>query len=250
MVIAAGGDGTVRACAEGMLDSEVPLGLIPIGTGNALARDLGIPEDVEASIDVLSRGIIHPIDVGVANGEPFVGFAGMGLAARMIRDSDTEMKSTVGPLAYLASAVRNLWKPRFRVELTLDTGEVEERRATLVLVATAGVAPGGLTPFPDSRPGDGLLRVLTVDAYGLFDSLRALGAVVAGRPHELVTRHVARACVAETRTPQPYELNGESRPETTRVRFHIRPRALRVLAPATPERGDDEDGAMRKDAES
>ncbi len=237
LVIAAGGDGTVRATAEGLLESEseVPLGLIPLGTGNVLARDLGIPDDVEDSIEVLSTGAVRRIDVGLADGEPFVGMAGVGLAARMVRDSDPEMKSTIGPLAYLASAIRNLWKPRFQVELTLGSGDVERRMATLVLVGTAGVAPGGLSPFPDSEPGDGLLRVLIVDAYGLSASLRALGAVVLGRPHELVERHVARVCVAETHTPQPFELNGEARPETTRVRFHVRPQALRVVVPRIAE---------------
>lgn len=233
-VIAAGGDGTVRACVEGMLESDIPLGLIPMGTSNVLARDLGIPDDVEDSVEVLISGDLRRIDVGTANGEPFVGIAGLGLAARMIRDSNPEMKATFGPVAYLASAVRNLWKPPFEVKLTLSGGRIEKRTATLVLVATAGVAPGGVTPFPNSEPGDGQLRVLIVNAHGLVDSLRALAAVVLGKSNDLVERHVARECIAETRTPQPYELNGETRTETTRVRFHVRPRALRVVV---PERG-------------
>ena len=230
-VLVAGGDGTMRSCAEGLMGTGASMGLIPLGTGNVLARDLGIPSDIGDAVEVALNGEIRPIDVGLANGEAFVGISGLGLAARMIRDADSELKAAIGPGAYLTSALRHLWRAPFRVRLTLGSGERIERRATLVLVATAGEAPGGVKPFPESRPGDGLLGALIVEARGLLDSMRALVAVLLGRRHELVERHAARSVVVETRRPKAYELNGEYRRETTRIEYSIRARALLVVVP-------------------
>lgn len=230
-VLVAGGDGTMRSCAEGLMGTGVAMGLIPLGTGNVLARDLGIPTEIGGAVETALNGEIRRVDVGLANGEAFVGISGLGLAAWMIRDADADLKAAIGPGAYLTSALRHLWREPFRVRLTLGTGERVDRSATLVLVATAGEAPGGLRPFPQAEPGDGLLRALIVEGRGLLNSVRALVAVLQGRRHELVQRHAARRVVVETHRPVGYELNGEYRQKTTRIEYSVRPGALNVLVP-------------------
>lgn len=234
VVVAAGGDGTIRSCAEGLLGTDVPLGIIPTGTGNVLARDLEIPLNIGEALDVVLSGRVRHIDVAFANGEPFVGMAGMGLAADMIRDSSVQLKKRLGPMAYVATATRNLWRPPFEVTLQLGNRIEREYKATMVLVATAGRALGGISPFPDAEVADGLLRLLVLEAWGLGESLRAFAAVLLGRSHDLVRRDAVRHVTVTTRRPQPYEVNGELRPRVSRLEVSIRPRALRVIVQDSP----------------
>lgn len=230
-VIAVGGDGTARSCAEGLLGSGVPLGLIPIGTGNLLARGLGIPIAVAESVAVALLGSTRMIDVGLANGEPFVVMAGMGLDARMIKDADPGLKSRLGPIAYLASAARHLRRPPFAVSLVLDGDRERSYRATMVLVANLGELPGGVSLFPDADPADGLLDVLIVEATGVLGWLGVVAATLMRRRRAGIHRHSARRAEIRTTSPQPYEVDGEERPRTRRVELSVRPAALSCVVP-------------------
>lgn len=234
LVVAAGGDGTVRACAAALIDSDVALGVLPLGTGNLLARNLGIPLDPASAVDALVDGRLRVIDVGVANDEPFVVMAGLGLDARMIEASVPEAKARFGPVAYLANGLRHVRRRPFPVALEVD-GERRLSRATMVLVGNTGELPGGLVVFPDADPTDGLLEVLVVQAWGWWGWLRAVAGLLLRRERTLIRYHRVRRLTVEPHIPEPWEVDGEERPAATRLEVGTSPGALRVRVPRESE---------------
>jgi len=232
VLIAVGGDGTVRACARAVLGSDVPLGIIPLGTGNLLARNLGIPVDPGEASDVVLGGRVRRIDVGSANGETFVAVAGMGLDARMMAAAAPELKARFGSLAYVATAFRHLRRRPFPVELELDGDERRVYRSTMVLVGNMGELPGGLAMFPEADPADGWLEVLIVEASGVWGWLKAIAAVMARRARGPVHYHRARRIRIESAFPEPWEVDGDERPPVRRLELAVTPAALGVLVPS------------------
>src|SRR5712691_12127040 len=180
-LLVCGGDGTATEAASALAGSGVALAVLPGGTGNLLAVNLGIPTDPEAALRLALTGEARPLDVGRANGKVFLVMAGMGLDAHMVRDADRELKERLGALAYLVATLRNLRRPPTRYAITID-GRLIYRRARTVLVANVGRITGGLELLPGAVPEDGLLDVAILHAQGFWDLvLVALGALV-GHP--------------------------------------------------------------------
>src|SRR5690242_20257397 len=115
LVLACGGDGTVTACAEGITGTGIPLAIIPMGTGNLLARNIGLPMGLEEALEVALGGVQQPIDAGRVNGTLFVVMAGLGLDAQMLSDTSEPLKKRLGWFAYAVSAVRHLGDRPMRV---------------------------------------------------------------------------------------------------------------------------------------
>ena len=231
LVVAAGGDGTVRAVAEGLLGTSVPLGVIPTGTGNLLARGLGIPLDPSAAVEVLVQGAPRSIDVGFANGRPFVVMAGLGVDARMVAGAGSELKSRLGFFAYLVALVRELRRDPFSVEVRVDGHRLSDHRASLVLVGNLGELPGGVDAFPDADPADGRLEILMVRAFGMLGWLAAIGESIRRNPHRRVHRHTAGWLSVRTSEPVPYEVDGEECPPVRQLEFTVSPKALTCIVP-------------------
>jgi diacylglycerol kinase (ATP) len=120
LVLACGGDGTVTACAEGVIGTGVPLAIIPMGTGNLLARNIGLPMDLDEALAAALGGVQHPIDAGRVNGTLFVVMAGLGLDARMLSGTSDALKKRLGWFAYAISAVRHLGDRPLRVTISAD----------------------------------------------------------------------------------------------------------------------------------
>ncbi len=232
-IVACGGDGTVRACIEGMVDSSTSLAIIPTGTGNLLATNLGIDEAVsesdEGSPSVLPERT-HRIDVGRVNGEAFAVMAGSGFDALMIRDANPEVKSRLGVVAYVISAVRNLGASLIHTTVDVDGQQWFAGRTVMALVGNFGSITGGVEIFPDADPADGMLDVGVVAAEGLTDWLSIGYRLVRGLPQNpnLVQRTQGKAIEIRTDRPRPYELDGEERPPTDRVSIEVEPSALVV----------------------
>ena len=155
VVIATGGDGTVMACATGLAGSQVPLAVLPLGTGNLVAANFDIPSDLDDALEVALACRRRRIDLGAIGDGRFVIAAGMGFDAAMLRDASHTLKARIGPLAYVWSGLRNLRRPRASYRLRLDGGEELTRRAQGVLVANLGRIQGGLPILPDAVPDDG-----------------------------------------------------------------------------------------------
>lgn len=175
VLVAAGGDGTARAVAAAAADSGLPMGVIPLGTGNLLARNLHLPlKNVPAALAVALDGEEYPIDIGwvlitnagVARELPFLVIAGIGFDAEMVAGAKPSWKSRIGWLAYGVSGLRHLRSSRMRASIEIDDQPPVEKKMRTILVANCGRLPAGLVLVPDARIDDGRLDVAILDARG------------------------------------------------------------------------------------
>jgi diacylglycerol kinase (ATP) len=177
VVMAAGGDGTVRAVAEGLRGTGVPLGLLPVGTGNLLARNLAVNlSDVELAVSIAFTGSDRAIDLGLVTAtrgdgsveeHAFLVMAGLGIDAQMIAKTNVKLKKKVGWLAYVDGIGRALpvLKP-VKLRFRLDDGPWRTTSAHTVIVGNCGLLPGGLLLIPDARPDDGVLDIVALRPEG------------------------------------------------------------------------------------
>ncbi|MEV7415252.1 diacylglycerol kinase family protein [Streptomyces sp. NPDC089919] len=258
LVVVCGGDGTVRACAELLAGTGIPLAVVPCGTGNLLARNLRLPADpAEALAAALSGGTAR-IDVGRVHADGphparFTVMAGAGFDAAMVDDASERVKRRLGWAAYVLSAARHLGDPRMRLWIRLDGGPELRRRARMVVIGNVGTLQGGLPLLPGARPDSGRFEVVLLDPRGARGWLAAAGHLGArllpGRPApDPGGRHTAvaggaleyfAAARVELRfaRPQPRELDGDVIDTGTRLSAEVEPGALRIwLPPHTPER--------------
>jgi diacylglycerol kinase (ATP) len=228
-VIALGGDGTVRAVAETLAGSGIPLGVVPFGTGNLLAKNLGIPAGFDAIPAALS-GSTRKLDVCTVNGERFAVMAGTGFDALMIRDAPDGVKKRLGSVAYVVSAAKNLRAARVGVAIDIDGSRRFNGTAVMVLVGNLGSITGGLEVFPDADPADGVLDVAVLTPTNWRDWITVLVRLARNRPQpdRLVHRERGQSVVIELDRPTPWELDGEDRPPTDRLEIGIEPNALEV----------------------
>jgi diacylglycerol kinase (ATP) len=232
LVLASGGDGTVTACAEGLAGSGVPLGVLPAGTGNLLARNLGLPLSLEEALAVSLGGTDRRLDVGTANGRVFVAMAGLGFDAKLLDSTGEPLKRRLGWAAYALSGLRHLADRPARATVRADGGPVLRRRASSVLIGNVGALQGGVALLPGAEPDDGVLDLLVLTARGLA-GWAALAADVLLRRRR--TRHVARIAFRDLHVmldrPQLWELDGEVIGRTRQLRVTVRPGALLVRVP-------------------
>jgi diacylglycerol kinase (ATP) len=237
LLFAWGGDGTVQRCIDTLAGSGVDLAILPAGTANLLASNLGIPKDLEAAVVTGLYGARRCIDVGSVNGERFAVMAGAGFDALMAGEAAGRLKRRVGRLAYVwtgaHAARRRPWPARVRI----DGKKWFEGDASCVLVANVGTLTGGITAFDEARPDDGRLEVAVVTADGAWQWARVLGRVVAGRAEAspLVERTTATSVDVRFGTKVPYELDGGERPAVKRLEIEVEPAAIRICVPKPVE---------------
>jgi diacylglycerol kinase family enzyme len=233
MVVAVGGDGTVRGCAEGLAGTGVPLGIVPHGTANLLARTLRVPGHPR---DALTAAL-HPggtdrvIDLAVADGIPFTAMAGMGLDAAVV--SATKLKHQLGWLAYAMSGAAHLTLPPARFSIRLDGGAPIEREARSVVVGNSGLLPGGFSLLPDARPDDGVLDVGTLAPHGPLGWPRLATRVLTHSHHQdrMLERFQARRVEVTASVSLPREVDGELVDSSRSLTVTVQPSALTVRMP-------------------
>ncbi|ARE73183.1 hypothetical protein B6R96_03895 [Streptomyces sp. Sge12] len=253
LVVACGGDGTLRACAEVLAGTGIPLAVVPCGTGNLLARNLGLPLDPEAALEASLAGDSHPIDVGRVRGDGlaptrFTVMAGIGFDAAMVKDASPRLKSRLGWAAYVLSALRHLRDPSVRLTIRMDGVRPRRRRARMVVIGNVGTLQGGLPLLPGARPDSGHLDVVLFDPRGpggwlaaaahlLSRVMRrhpttpagAAGTEAGGALEYFTATRVDVRCAR----PQPRELDGDPAADGTRLTAWVEPGALRVQLPRT-----------------
>ncbi|WP_460535006.1 diacylglycerol/lipid kinase family protein [Humibacter ginsengiterrae] len=178
LVLAAGGDGTIRAVAGGLRGSGVPMGIIALGTGNLLARNLGLPySDLQASVRIALTGTDKPIDVGVAeltrdNGASsdhvFLVMAGIGIDAAMFAKTSSVLKKKVGWLAYVDGGLRSLGKKKLHIHYRLPGQQAHSAHVSTILAGNCGVLPGNMELMPDASLDDGELDIALVQPRTIF----------------------------------------------------------------------------------
>jgi YegS/Rv2252/BmrU family lipid kinase len=232
VVIASGGDGTVTACAGGVAGSGVPLAVLPAGTGNLLARNLGLPLALDEALAVAMSGRDRPLDVGVVNGHPFVAMAGVGFDAMLLDSTGEPLKKRLGWVAYVLSALHHLRDRPVRATLRADGGRVLRRRASGIIVGNVGALQGGLALLPGAEPDDGLLDLTVLTARGWSGWLALTVDLLLRRNR---TGRVARTAFRELRVqldrPQLWELDGEVMGVTRQLVVVVQPGRLLVRVP-------------------
>ncbi|CAN5921687.1 diacylglycerol kinase family protein [soil metagenome] len=239
VVFACGGDGTVMACVGALVGTDVALALLPAGTGNLLAANLGLPEGPVAGVTVATQMGRRRIDVGEVEGRCFAVMAGMGFDAAMVGDASEELKARFGVGAYVWSAVQRLRDHSMRVTIRLDDDPPLRRRARTVLVANVGRLQGGLRLLTDAEPDDGKLDVAIISPRSLRHWVQLTWAVVR-RSDRVPRMQVLRARAVEIVSTgvQARQLDGDVIAPARRLDVAIRPAALELCVPQ-PERSPD-----------
>lgn len=237
LILASGGDGTVTACAAAVAGSGIPLGVLPAGTGNLLARNLGLPRDLDVALAVALDGTSRELDVGRVNGKSFVVMAGLGFDAKMLDSASEPMKKRLGWAAYGISALRYLLDRPVQATLWADGGAPLRRRVSAIIIGNVGSLQGGVPLLPEAQPDDGLLDVVVLSARGIASWLAlAVHVLLRRRASSRVARLSVRELRVELDREQPWELDGELMGSTRQLLVTIQPAKviLRVPLPAHP----------------
>jgi YegS/Rv2252/BmrU family lipid kinase len=234
LVILAGGDGTMNAAADALVECRLPFGILPAGTANDLARTLHIPTDLVAAAAVIAGGRRHAIDLGRVNGKHFFNAASIGLAAEVTRHHTAERKRRFWIFAYVLS-VRDAHRTTrpFRARLRCDGRELR-LRAIQITVGNGRHYGGGMTVSEDAAIDDGWLDVYCLKPGSFWRLLTLFPALRCGRlrPNETVHAMRGREVDVITREPLPINTDGELTVRTP-AEFRVIPGALEVFVPAS-----------------
>ena len=238
LVFAWGGDGMVRRCVGVMAGGKAKLAVLPAGTSNLFATNMGIPKDIKTAVAIGLRGTTRRLDVGRFKSERFAVMAGAGFDAGMIRDADN-LKDRFGRAAYVWSGARNLRTQGFGARIEVDGAEWYEGEATCILVGNLGSLFGGVEVFPDAQPDDGQLELGIVEGAGLARWMRILARTAVGDPSASPFVRVTRGKAIKVKLDRKvlYELDGGERSEIKSFKVRVEPGALRVRV---PRRGQEE----------
>lgn len=242
VVLACGGDGTVRSVAEALTGTGVAMGLVPVGTGNLLARTVGTPDNVAAATRVALTGDDRTIDVGriridgAEEERVFLVMAGTGFDAAIMESTPEALKVRVGPLAYVISGLRAMRGRRIRVTLSLDDGPPLRRRTRTVLVGNSGTLLGGLVLMPRAVIDDGVLDVVSLAPGTIAGWIAVALRVITRRPrgHERVEHWQARSILIRTEAPQPCQVDGDPVGNVQELSIRVEPHTLVLRVPDVP----------------
>jgi diacylglycerol kinase family enzyme len=233
VVFAVGGDGTVRACAQALAGTGLPLAIVPTGTANLAARSLGVPRDLGAALRAGFDGRDKLIDLAVADGTTSVTMAGIGLDAAVVGATPARLKRHAGWPAYAAASAGHLLAGSAEFTIRVDGGRELSRRARSVVVGNCGLLPGGFPLLPAARPDDGVLDVGILAPAGLADwtavGLRVLAA--SHRDDSRLERYRARRVEIRAGQELPRQVDGEMIGPGNSLTVSIRPGALVVRVP-------------------
>ncbi|MGC4897340.1 diacylglycerol/lipid kinase family protein [Micromonospora sp. DT31] len=246
VVFACGGDGTVMACVTALAGTDVALAVLPQGTGNLLAANLGLSNDLAAGLEVAVERGMRRLDVGEVGDQCFAVMAGMGFDAQMLDSTSETTKKRIGWPAYVVGAARHLRDRPMRVSVRIDGKPPLRRRARSVLVANVGRLQGGVRLLTDAEPDDGWLDVAVLTPRSLGHWL-ALGWAVLRRRDRVPGMEVFRARTVEitSNRAQPRQLDGDLISASRSLKATIRPESLWLCVPRPEE---DPDLAVDADA--
>ncbi|MBD2755936.1 diacylglycerol/lipid kinase family protein [Spirosoma validum] len=230
-VVAVGGDGTLKIVATALLDTDLMLGVLPAGSANGMARELGIPPDVRGSLDALVNGSPKPVDIiSVNDGDLCLHLSDIGLNAQIVKHY--EQNNLRGKLGYLRSVVNVLRKRRLlRISITVGE-ECVHRAALMVVLANARMYGTGAVINPDGSPFDGQFEVVIFRRLSFWSILKLFWRFKPFDPKNIEI-YPATSVVIETQRRAYFQIDGEYRGRITKLKADIRPGALTMLLPTT-----------------
>ena len=239
LVIGAGGDGTIRYVADGLAHSGIPMGLVPAGTGNLLARNLDLPlEEVEA-IEVTLGGQVRLMDlvritVDDRPPEHFAVMAGIGIDAMMMDETNEDLKDKVGSAAYFVAAGKALGRLPVRMTVQLDNNRPVRRHAMLCVIGNVGTLRGNLTLIPGASPDDGLLDLYIASPRRFRHWAKVALRLITRRPKkdDQVDQHMGKRVRIKIHGKDNYQLDGDVVGESTTLDAEIQPGALAICVTA------------------
>lgn len=243
LVCPLGGDGTVRAVAAALVGTQTPIGLLPGGTGNLLARNLGLPVDsIEAALQIALTGKDRRIDVGTVNvtvpgntqDQPkdyiFLIVAGIGFDADVMADAPENLKAQMGWAAYVVSGLKNMNGPRFGVNVSVDGSERAHRRVRTLMVGNCGRLQGGVELLPDAEVDDGMLDAVILAPKGVVGWAAVTARIVTKtrKGHRRVEHRQCRTLDLFLDAGQELQLDGDPIGQADVLRFAVVPSSLTV----------------------
>ncbi|CAA9309249.1 Transcription regulator [contains diacylglycerol kinase catalytic domain] [uncultured Leptolyngbya sp.] len=232
IVIIGGGDGTLNAAAAGLVETGLPLGILPLGTANDLARTLGIPTSIPQACDIIATGRNLPIDLGRVNDKYFFNVASFGLSTRITEKLTKDVKKRWGVFAYGVTALQVLLRTRpFRAELRLN-GEIIRVKTVQVSVGNGRFYGGGMAIAHDATINDQTLDLYSLEIDHWWQIIPILPAMARGRQATWprVVAREAKEVEVFTRRPRSINTDGEITTQTP-ARFRVIPHAISVMVP-------------------
>jgi YegS/Rv2252/BmrU family lipid kinase len=233
-VIACGGDGTVRAAAEALVDTDTALAVVPAGTANLFASGLQLTTDIDDIVKVVAHGDRRSIDTAECNGMTFNVMAGSGFDVRFLAQADAD-KEKLGMFAYLRAGTQQMRKRKmFRAKVCIDGNDFFDGDASCLLVGKLGAAKGGIETFPEATPTDGLLHVAVVTATGMREWAGLLGSAVLHRQHRSGHAEIGQGCEVrvEFDRKRRFELDGGVKGKAKKLHIDVHPHSLLLCTTA------------------
>ena len=231
LVVSVGGDGTLREVIDGLVDPSTPVGVLPLGTANVLAKELGLPRDVHHSLDILKRKRVISIDVAIVNGRLSVLMTGIGIDAMAVREVERRRTGPITKWSYVSATLRALSgyrAPRLRVKLD---GVALPEEVGFVLVSNTVHYGGVLRLAADARMDDGLLEVYLFPTGRLLELAAAfLRGLVGNLPGGKVQVRRAKTLEIDSTEPVPFQVDGDLGGDTP-VEIRVAPNQYRLVVP-------------------
>jgi diacylglycerol kinase (ATP) len=236
LVIAWGGDGTVNEAACALVHRGIPLGVVPAGSGNGLAADLGVPFEPAAALKIAATGVSFPIDAGQVDNSIFFNIAGVGVDAIIAARFAERGLRQRGPLGYLQLGLAELMRYRAQVYRFSIDDEHSDHRAMLIALANGRQYGNRVHIAPGARLNDGLLELVVVEELSTLSIALRLPSLFRGTlaPGRGVSMRAVREMTVCAEAPIPYHVDGEPRLGANELRIRTLPAALIVKVPRVP----------------
>jgi diacylglycerol kinase (ATP) len=232
VVIIGGGDGTFNAIADSAIETQLPLGMLPLGTANDLARTLGIPASIPEACQIIAAGKPHPIDMGCVNGKHFFNVASMGLSVKITQQLSSRIKRRFGSSAYAIAALQAIWQTRpFHAEIRIN-GESIPVKTVQIAVGNGRYYGGGLAIAEDATIDDQQLDLYSLEIKHLWQVVPLILTIQQGQQAMLPWVRDLRSQEIEIHTTEPLAINTDGEITThTPAKFHVVPKALSIIVP-------------------
>lgn len=234
LVIVGGGDGTLNAAIEGLIDTQLPLGILPLGTANDLARTLEIPKSLPEACRIIANGQVKRIDLGWVNGKYFFNVASLGLSVQITQQLSKNLKRRWGVLAYAIAALQVIYRTRpFKAEICYLDRSIKVRTVQIA-VGNGRYYGGGMVVDDDATIEDRKLDLYSLEIRQWWQIFPLIPAIMRGKQGNWPSVRTLEGQEIEIHTRKPYPINTDGEITTyTPAKFQLIPQALPVIVPKT-----------------